>query len=208
MNHEQQGIRSKDERGKPILEVGPHTMRSHPKFAEQIGIITAYWAQAEANLNCLFAILLETTPEQAYQQLKKHRSAASATKGARALATENLSGAELNSVLEALDKLDEARAQRNRVQHDIWALKGVDIERLFTIHTDQYFNFVIELMTLSEKSESTTIEDYITSAVKFAAAVSNSYTIADLQFIAQEIDIASQLVLKVMFSIRLARGNS
>ncbi|MBQ2646322.1 MAG: hypothetical protein IJF82_03010 [Achromobacter sp.] len=208
MNHEQQGIRIKDERGKPILEVGPHTMRSHPKFAEQIGIITAYWAQAEANLNCLFAILLETTPEQAYQQLKKHRSAASATKGARALATENLSGAELNSVLEALDKLDEARAQRNRVQHDIWALKGVDIERLFTIHTDQYFNFVIELMTLSEKSESTTIEDYITSAVKFAAAVSNSYTIADLQFIAQEIDIASQLVLKVMFSIRLARGNS
>ena len=208
MNHEQQGIRIKDERGKPILEVGPHTMRSHPKFAEQIGIITAYWAQAEANLNCLFAILLETTPEQAYQQLKKHRSAASATKGARALATENLSGAELNSVLEALDKLDEARAQRNRVQHDIWALKGVDIERLFTIHTDQYFNFVIELMTLSEKSESTTIEDYITSAVKFAAAVSNSYTIADLQFIAQEIYIASQLVLKVMFSIRLARGNS
>lgn len=208
MNHEKQGLRIKDERGRPILEVGPHTMRSHPKFAEQIGMITAYWAQAEANLNCLFAILLETTPEQAYQQLKKHRSAASATKGARALATENLSGAELNSVLEALDKLDEARAQRNRVQHDIWALKGADIERLFTIHTDQYFKFVTELMTLSEKSESTTIEDYITSAVKFAATVSNSYTIADLQFIAQEIDIASQLVLKVMFSIRLARGNS
>ena len=192
MNHEQQGIRIKDERGKPILEVGPHTMRSHPKFAEQIGIITAYWAQAEANLNCLFAILLFRICDVF----------------CASLATENLSGAELNSVLEALDKLDEARAQRNRVQHDIWALKGVDIERLFTIHTDQYFNFVIELMTLSEKSESTTIEDYITSAVKFAAAVSNSYTIADLQFIAQEIDIASQLVLKVMFSIRLARGNS
>jgi len=183
-------------------------MRSHPKFAEQIGIITAYWAQAEANLNCLFAILLNTTPEQAYQQLKKHRSAASATKGARTLATENLSRGELNSVLEALDQLDEARAQRNRVQHDIWASKGEDAKRLFTVHTDQYFNFVIEIMTLPEKSESTTIENHITSAMKFAATVSDSYTIADLQSVAQKIDIASQLLLKVMFSIRFARGIS
>lgn len=208
MNHEKHGLRIKDERGNPILEVGPHIMRSHPKFAEQIGIITAYWAQAEANLNCLFAILLNTAPEQAYQQLKKHRSAASATKGARTLATANLSGAELNSVLEALDQLDEARAQRNRIQHDIWALKGIDFERLFTIHTDKYFNFVIEMINLSDKSDSTIIEDYITSAMKFAATISDSYTISDLQSIAKKIDDASRLLLNVMFSTWLARGNS
>ncbi|WYX13449.1 hypothetical protein WJ974_20875 [Achromobacter xylosoxidans] len=208
MNNEKHGVRIKDERGRVIVEVGPHIMSNNPKFAEQIGIITAHWAQAEASLNCLFAILLNTTPEQAYQQLKKHRSAASATKGARTFATENLSGTELNSVLEALDHLDEARVQRNRVQHDIWALKGADVERLFTVHTDLYFKFVLEIMTLAKNSDNTTIADPISIAMKFAANFSDSYTVADLQSVAQKIDMACRYLLNVMFSIRLARGDS
>lgn len=200
MKQRKYGLQIRDEKGELLLEVGPHVMSALPKFAEQVGIITAYWAQAEINLNCLFATLLNTTPEIASAQLRKHRSTASATGGAREYAKANLMGTELDSVIEALNQLDRARTRRNRIQHDVWAIKGGDTERIFVIHANNYFDFSIKLISASaEKNDIELINSQIASAMNFAATAADGYTISDLQDIAREIDSASQCLLKLMF---------
>lgn len=65
MTQEKHGIQIFDQTGGSVLEIGPHLVRDNSEFAEKIGIIAASWAQAEVNLNCLFAVLLDTTPDEA-----------------------------------------------------------------------------------------------------------------------------------------------
>lgn len=209
MEQGKQGLKIWNEAGDILLEVGPHVISEATEFAEKIGVVAASWAQAEVNLNCFFAVLLNTTPDEASRQIKKHGSAARAADGARRVAAETLTGAELESVKNFLDKLDKVRARRNRVQHDVWARKGGDDLRIFAVHSNEYLAFVIELMAGADidKAGGRDVDRAIILAEEFAAKISNGYTIEDLQDIAMEIDAVSKSLLQAMFSrisLRLA----
>lgn len=201
MTQEKHGIQVFDQSGAPILEIGPHLVRESFEFAEKIGMIAASWAQAEVNLNCLFAVLLDTTPDEAANQLKKYRGAARATDGARKLAGEYLKGAELESVTKALNQLDLVRSRRNRVQHDVWAKKGEDNQTMFAIHSDQYLAFITNLVATTELSipEGEKNERVINLANEFAATITQGHSIRDLQEIDQEVNLASKSLMKAMF---------
>lgn len=209
MERRKHGLRIKDETGSPIVEVGPHIIREFPRFAEGIGAIAASWAHAEVNLYCLFAVLLDTTPEDAAKQLKKYSTSARATAGARKVAADTLDGVELTAVTEALDQLDKVRARRNRVQHDVWAKKGTDDLKLFAVHSNEYLAFVTELTAPKELQEADAIHANrkINAAMKFAEEISNGYTLEDLRDIDLEINIVSGSLLELMLSritLRLA----
>lgn len=209
MEQRKHGLSINDETGMLILEVGPHVIREFPQFAAGIGAIAASWAQAEVNLYCLFAVLLNTTPEEAAKQIKKYGNAAKVTAGARKVAADTLGGVELTSVTEALDQLDNVRARRNRIQHDVWAKKGTDDVRLFAVHSNEYLAFATELTASNELQtvNPTHAGRMINSALKFAEKISNGYTLEDLRNIDLEINIASKSLLQLMFSriiLRLA----
>lgn len=202
MKKENHGIKIFDEKGSPILEIGPHIIRESPLFSEKIGIIAAAWAQAEVNLNCLFAVLLDTTPDEAARRIKRYGTAARATDGARKLSEDTLQGEELKSLSETLDRLDAVRLRRNRVQHDVWAKKSNDEKTLFAVHSDLYLSFVTGLVeTLKSGSPEDKASDRaIELANEFAASVSNGYSIVDLEDIGRELDGVGQALLKAMFS--------
>ena len=154
------------------------------------------------NLNCLFAILLNTTPEETAQQLKKYGNAAKATARAREIAAGTLTGIELDSVTETLDQLDKARARRNRIQHDVWAKKGGDDIRMFAFQSNEYFAFTTNLLSVTgvEKEDGADADRSIYIAREFAVKISNGYTIEDLQDIALALDSVSKSFLQPMFS--------
>jgi hypothetical protein len=206
MKRDKVGIQIFDETGTPILEVGPHIIHELPIFSEKIGAIAASWSHAEANLNCFFAILLDTTPEEAGNYLRKYRTAASATVGARRVAKETLSGSELAAVITILDDLDKVRARRNRVQHDVWAKKGRDDHRIFSIHSDQYLSFVTAVMAIGQSTATQSEKSgrVIELANGFAAGVSNGYSVEELDQIGRDIDILSKSLVSVVFS-RISR---
>ncbi|GAA0190154.1 hypothetical protein [Cupriavidus pauculus] len=206
MTRKKYGIQIFDETGAPVLEVGPHLIRESPKFAEKIGTIAASWAHAEVNLNCYFAILLDTTPEEAAKHLTKHKSAARATTGARKVAEVSLSGTELAATIAILDNLDEVRVRRNRIQHDVWAKKGSDDQRIFAIHADQYLSFTTAVVAIQESAATQSEQNarVIALANEFAADVSNGYSVQELDKLDHDVDLLSQSLVTAMFS-RIAR---
>ncbi len=198
------GLKVFDEMGAILLEVGPHVVRDFPEFAKKIGAIAASWSQAEVNLNCIFAVLLGTTPEEAAKELKKYRSAAKATCRAREIAAQSLKGAELASLNEILDQLDEVRLARNRVQHDVWARKFDDSQRLFAIHSDEYLALATELLTMDDSKGGNNADLAIKASMAFVERVSNGYAIGDLEDIDMAINSVSKSLLEAMFQrIRL-----
>lgn len=202
MKQDKHGIQIFDEAGASVLEIGPHVVRAAPQFAERIGAIAASWAQAEVNLYCLFAILLDTTPDEAAKHLKKYGTAARATDGARKLAAQCLGGAELTSVTKILDQLDKVRVRRNRVQHDVWAKKGSDDQTMFAVHSDLYLAFTTKLVAINESAthEREKSERAINLANEFAAEISNGYSINHLEDIECELDLLSKSLLTAMLS--------
>ncbi|MGR2710556.1 hypothetical protein B7453_04725 [Pseudomonas sp. IB20] len=200
MKQERFGIVIRDKEGKPSLEVGSHVIKYAPEIAKKIGEIAAIWAQAEVNLNCLFAVFLNTTPDDARKQLKKYNNAAKTTDAARELAANHLQNEELQSVTEILSRLDQARVKRNRVQHDVWAKKGEDTQTLFAIHSDQYFKFTTEFLELTESTtpENEKSQQVIKLADEFTETISTSYTILDLTLIEQELYSLSTALMKAM----------
>lgn len=198
------GLQVFDEMGASLLEVGPHVVSDSPEFSKKIGSIAASWSQAEVNLNCLFAVLLGTTPEEAATELKKYRSAAKATCRAREIAAESLGGAELVSLNEILDQLDKVRLKRNRVQHDVWARKASDNQQLFAIHSNDYLALATELMAMNDSKDVDHADLAIEASMAFAANVSNGYSVEDLESIDTEINLVSKSLLNAMFQrIRL-----
>jgi hypothetical protein len=203
MHQGKHGLQVFDEMARLLLEVGPHVISESPEFAQKIGVIAASWSQAEVNLNCLFAILLDTTPEDATKELKKHGSAAKATSRARIIAAETLKGAELDSLIEILNRFDDARLKRNRVQHDVWARKAGDNHRLFAVHATDYLDLATKTMAVAESDAGLAIE----FAMAFTTEVSNGYSLEDLENIATEIVSVSKSLLNAMFhriGVRLA----
>lgn len=199
MYQSKHGLQVFNELGEPLLEVGPHVVSDSPEFAQKIGVIAASWSQAEVHLNCLFAVLLNTTPKEAADELKKLSTAVKATLGARKIAAETLMGDELDSLNEILDQLDRARIRRNRVQHDVWARKASDSRRLFAIHSNKYLALVTKLMAVGESKDSKDASLAIEVAMAFASEVSDGYAIEDLEEIAKAIDSVSKSLLHAMF---------
>lgn len=200
MEDEKFGIIIRDAKGKTVLEVGSHVIKYSPEIARKIGEIAAIWAQTEVNLNCLFAILLNTTPDDAEKQLKKYNNAAKTTIAARELAAKFLQEEELKSVTEILSRLDKARLKRNRVQHDVWAKKGEDTQTLFAIHASQYFNFITNSLSLTESTtpEQEISQQIINLANEFADTTSTGYTANDLTIIEKELNSLCNSLMKAM----------
>ena len=199
------GLQIWDSMGAPVLELGPHIIREAPEFAQKIGVIAASWSQAEAHLNCLFAVLLDTTPDEAANHLKKFKNAARATEGARKLASEYLAEEELKSLTEILNNLDSLRTVRNRLQHDVWAKKGNDDCTMFAVHPDQFLAFATNMVSISESamSEAEKSRRSIELADNFSTTISNGFTIRDLDEFDQELNrvsmaLSSALYLRVL----------
>jgi len=201
MKRENFGVQIFDEKGQLILEIGPHVIRQAPRFAEMIGIVAASWSQLEVHLNCLFATLLNTTPDDAANELKKYRTAATATNGARTIASRSLSGDELESVVSLLALVDELRGRRNRIQHDVWAKKDNGDHRLFAVHASQYLAFTTRLFAIQE-SKGTDFERSaraVKLADEFSASELICYSVGDFAELADEIDRVSKELMKAMF---------
>lgn len=200
MRQEKFGIIIRDKDEKLTLEVGSHVIKYAPEIARKIGEIAAIWAQAEVNLNCLFAVFLNTTPDVAEKQLKKYNNAAKTTIAARELAADRLQDEELESVTETLSRLDQARLKRNRIQHDVWAKKGDDTTTLYTIHSEEYFNFITKLISLSESTtpEIERCEEIINLSEDFAKKDFKKYTVLELSIIEEELYSVSNSLMKAM----------
>lgn len=166
-------------------------------FAEKIGEIAASWSQAEVNLNCLFAVLMGTTPDEAAKELRKYRTADQSTRGARKLAPECFAGADLDTVRQILDRLDAVRLRRNRIQHDVWALKPSDGHRLFAIHAKDYLDLATRMVAVDDAEDRARAELAIEALMTFAGNVSCGYTIEELASIDAEINLVSMSLLQV-----------
>lgn len=208
MGNEKHGLKIFDENGNLLIEVGPHVVGKLQGFGAAIGAVASTWAQAEINLYCLFAVLLNTTPELAEVTLKKHGVAKKATDEARRIAAENLTGPELQSVSQALDSLDAVRALRNRVQHDTWALKPAEGNRLYRVHRDQYLAFALTLLDVQQLAGTPAVDEAIRKAVNFAGEISEGYSVSELETVAADIDVVSKLLLKAMFTLRISQASS
>lgn len=201
------GLKFSDSDGSLLVEVGPHVVREMPQFSEKIGEIAACWAQAEVHLNCLFAVLLDMTPDDAASRLKRYKTAAQAAKGARSIAAEHLEGEELQSVNEILDRMDSVRPRRNRIQHDVWARKGGVEDRLYAVHADQYLGFATRMLELAESSlaEGEKADRIVRLGNEFAGEVSASFTMGELQDLEYELGEVSKGLMTAMFTRLLGR---
>ncbi|MBH1494078.1 hypothetical protein JY423_05705 [Stenotrophomonas maltophilia] len=202
MGSKKYGLRISDNDGNMMIEVGSHVVAELPGFAAAIGAVASNWAQAEVNLYCLFAVLMNTTPELAEKEAASYAIAKRATDGARRIAAEHLTGSELQGVNEALDSLDAVRPLRNRVQHDTWGRKSMDSGRLYRIHRNQYLAITLKMLDVQKMIGTTAETGAIKSAWDFVEEISEGYTISELERIAEDIDAASKLLLEAMFVIR------
>lgn len=205
MSNENHGLQIFDEDGNLLIEVGPYVVDDVQGFAAAVGAVASTWAQAEINLYCLFAVLLNTTPEVAEARLKKYGTAKKATDEARRIAVENLIGLELQIVNEALDSLDAVRLLRNRVQHDTWARKAADRNRLYRVHRDQYLAFSLKLLDVQQLAGTPAESEAIREFMSFAGEILEGYSVAEVEKIARDIDAVSKLLLKAMFTIRISQ---
>lgn len=203
MTQVKHGLQVFDGLGAPIMEVGVHVIHENPEFAQELGIISASWGQAEVNLNCLFAVLLDVTPAEAAEQLKRreYNSAQKVTCAAKKIANESLTGAELDLLINMLDQFDLVRKRRNRLQHDVWAKKGTDNNKMFCIHSDQYLAFTTQFFEVSGRllPDSERADQLTQIAYQFADSIEAGYTINDLQEIFRDIKELSQSLMQVMF---------
>lgn len=203
MDKTRHGVLIRSENGDDLIEVGAHVLNNLPEFSQAIGNIAAFWSQAEVNLNCLFSVLLNTTPEDAGKQLKKFRTAAKASEGAKEFASTVLSGAQLQSVIAVIDKFDAVRAKRNRIQHDVWAIKGSDLTKIYAVHANDYlklFNQQIEIVQ-SKDSDADKADAAIEKANQFVASISNGYTLGELRSIVLDIAETSKELIKIMLGM-------
>ena len=204
---ERYGLQFFNSDGSLLMEVGPHVVREMPQFSEKIGEIAACWAQAEVHLNCLFAVLLDVTPDDAACRLKRYKTAAQAAEGARAIAADYLAGEELKNVNDILDRLNSIRPRRNRIQHDVWARKGGVEDRLYAVHADQYLEFTTRMLELTESklSEGEKVDQIIRLDEEFAGKVSASFTVEELEDLEYELGEVSKDLMTAMFARLLAR---
>lgn len=204
---EKYGLRFFNSDGSLLMEVGPHVVREMPQFSEKIGEIAACWAQAEVHLNCLFAVLLDVTPDDAACRLKRYKTAAQAAEGARTIAADYLAGEELKNVNDILDRLNSIRPRRNRIQHDVWARKGGVEDRLYAVHADQYLEFTTRMLELTESkfSEGEKVDQIIRLDEEFAGKVSASFTVEELEALEYELGEVSKDLMTAMFARLLAR---
>lgn len=205
---EKHGLRVSHSDGSLLMEVGAYVVKETAGFAERIGGIASAWAQAEVSLYCLFAVLLNVTPDEAASRLKRYKTTARATEGARGIAAENLSGEELQKVNETLERMSLARARRNRIQHDVWAKKGGIEDKLFTVHANQYLDFITNMVSLSESTlaDSQKSDRIIALAAEFSAMVSEGYTISELKGLEDELRCLNRDLMSAMFTRLLARN--
>ncbi|MDO7904670.1 hypothetical protein ACE1YR_22185 [Pseudomonas sp. K1(2024)] len=204
---EKYGLQFFNSDGSLLMEVGPHVVREMPQFSEKIGEIAACWAQAEVHLNCLFAVLLDVTPDDAACRLKRYKTAAQAAEGARAIAADYLAGEELKNVNDILDRLNSIRPRRNRIQHDVWARKGGVEDKLYAVHADQYLEFTTRMLELTESkfSEGEKVDQIIRLDEEFAGKVSASFTVEELEALEYELGEVSKDLMTAMFARLLAR---
>lgn len=203
------GLKFFNSDGSLLMEIGPHVVQEIPLFAGKIGEVAAYWAQAEVHLNCLFAVLLNVTPDEAASRLKRYKTAALAAKGARNIAAEYLVGEELQKITEILDKMDLIRLRRNRIQHDVWAKKGGIDDRLFAVHVNQYLDFTTRMLELTESKlpENEKTNRIIELGEEFAAIVTAGYSVGELQELEYELSDLNKSLMSAMFTRLLARKN-
>jgi len=204
---EKYGLKFSNGDGSLLMEIGPHVVREMPKFSEKIGEIAIAWAQAEVHLNCLFAVLLDVTPEAAASELKRYKTAAKAMEGARIIAAEHLAGEELQNFNGILDRMNSLRSRRNRIQHDIWARKGGVDDRLYAVHANQYLHVVARMLELTESqlAESEKADRIISLGNEFTGEISASVTLNDLTVFECELAEVSKDLMSAMFVRLLVR---
>lgn len=188
-----------DPNGTLVLDVGPHVVANSPEFAEKIGAIAAAWSQAEVHLNCLFGVLLGTTPEEAARELARYRTASEVTRRVRAVAGEVIQGPDCDSLEMLLSQLDHVRERRNRLQHDIWASKPSEAGRIFAIHAREYLDLAMRLVAVHTTAGTTGSEEAIERSMAFVEAVSRGYSVAELAELETAIHSVSTALLRTMF---------
>jgi hypothetical protein len=204
---EKHGLRFFNDDGSLLMEIGAHVVKEFSGFSERIGCIASGWAQAEVSLYCLFAVLLNVSPDETASRLKKYKTAARAAEGARDIAADYLSGEELQKLNEILDRMDSVRSRRNRIQHDVWAKKGGIDDKLFAVHADQYLDFITNMVGLSESAlaDGEKSDRIIALAGEFSAMVSEGYTISELKELEDELGDLNKDLMSGMFTRLIAR---
>ncbi|MCX8999942.1 hypothetical protein NOF55_22815 [Rhizobiaceae bacterium BDR2-2] len=193
------GIQIFNSDGSLFFETGAHVLTSVPGFTEEIGKIAATWAVAEGHLGCYYAVLLETTPDDALKQLGK-QGASQVTKNSEAIAKEKLSGNELVTLLDLLNKLDSVRNRRNRVQHDIWSRRAGEAHILYAVHVDDYRRLFLEMAENAKDTDQAAGADRsITAANKYAANAANAFTLESLKTLRTDIELVSTDLIKAFF---------
>lgn len=90
------------------------------------------------------------------------------------------------------------RAKRNRLQHDVWARKANDSQKLFAIYSNEYIALVTKLMAINGSRDGNRADLAIVAAMTFAANVSSGYSVEDLESIDTEINSVSELLFNAM----------
>lgn len=193
------GIQIFDRDGHLYFETGAHVLASVPGFTAKIGEIAAIWAVAEGHLGCIYANLLETTPQDALDQLGK-RAGSQLTEKAKQIAKEKLNGSELAALLELLENLDAVRDRRNRIQHDLWGRRMGREHALYAIHVDDYRRLILEVVEHAKNADQAVGADQsIIAANKYAMNASNEYTLESLEHLRAGIETVSAGLVERFF---------
>ncbi|WP_306045828.1 hypothetical protein [Nioella sp. MMSF_3534] len=182
------GVQIRDDDGSLYFETSARVLNGVPDFAAKMGEVSAAWAFAEGHLGCVYAELLETTPEQAIQQLGKD-GAQRLTDKARKFACTRLNDDDLASLIELLERMDKVRCQRNRVQHDLWSWRVGDNSALYAVHVDSYRQLLLEV--IHNKNEPNGAKLAIHAADRYAMKAENRFTLQNLEELRSEIESVS-----------------
>ncbi|WP_343501948.1 MULTISPECIES: hypothetical protein [Roseobacteraceae] len=200
------GIKIFNVTGELHFETGTHVLATVPKFAEKIGEIAVAWAVTEGHLGCYYGSLLETTPNEALKKIGR-MSAAGLANNAKKFAEEKLAGAELETILYLLKKLDSVRIRRNRIQHDIWSRRVTDPQVLYAVHVDDYRRLLHEMAKLGNETDPAVSADRaIDIANQYAANSENAFTLVDLEEIRANLELTSDGLFKAFISKVSAGG--
>lgn len=200
-----EGLKIFDADGSMFFETGAHVLDHVPGFKEKIGEVTSAWSVAEGYLGCCYAILLKTEPDDALKKLGM-QGTAQMMENAKKVAKETLTGDDLTTLMDLLDKLNTAGKERNRVQHDLWSRRAGDDLTLYAVHVDDYRRLFLEFLKNAKNYDQAAAADRsIDAANKYAANASNAFSVERLEALRCEIELVSQR-LREYFMRNVANG--
>jgi len=133
--------------------VGALVAKERPALLSLVGTCIAIWNQADNEMGCLFAHLLDTQSDAALEVFLTLRRASNQKEALRSAAKFRLNDDE-KQIFDALLKLyGSLEAERNALAHGCFGICPTDQSLLFWIDTKEHVHFQTEVLAFEARGE-------------------------------------------------------